>query len=112
MLAAQKKLAPIFVLGSFLLILSSSNRFLLEIREQVMLKDKVAEAFVKASTANSDTIDIPSYKSSRSGPLLGFPVLPSVDEQTEDMDWYRSSYRLLFKYYYGKDFSERGPIFK
>jgi hypothetical protein len=111
-LATQKKLAPIFVLGSFLLLLSSSNRFLLEIREQAMLQDKVAEAFVKASTANTDTIEIPFYRPSRSGSLLGFPVLPSVDEQDRDWDWYRGSYRLLFKYYYGKEFSERGPLFK
>ncbi len=111
-LSSQKKLAPIFVLGSFLLILSSSNRFLLEIREQMLLKDKVAEAFVKASTANTDIIDIPFYRSSRSGSLLGFPVLPSVDEQAKEWDWFRSSYRLLFKYYYGKEFSERGPLFK
>jgi hypothetical protein len=72
-----------------------------------MLKLHVSEAFEMAAASQSDAIELSFCIPDLTNKDGGYPVLPSA----KAADWYRASYRWIFESYYGRYFSEIGPVF-
>lgn len=103
-----KPLVPPFILFSVLLLFSSSYSFLSNIRARSMLKSHVSAAFEMAAASQSDAIEVPFCIPDLVNKDGGYPVLPSA----EAAEWYRASYRWIFEQYYGRIFSQSGPVFR
>jgi hypothetical protein len=99
-----KAILPFFALGCLLLALSFSFQFLYGIREKSMLSARVAKAFQIAALSSSDIIEVPVCLTP-----VGHPILPS--ETGPRYEWYRNSYRDLFRVYYNRTFTKSGPKF-
>jgi hypothetical protein len=104
------KIRPIiapFLLFSLLVLLSSSFHFLESVRDRSLVRLQVETAFEMATRSKSDKIELSFCIPDLTNKQGGYPILPAASAA----EWYRASYRKIFKYYYNKDFSEKGPVF-
>lgn len=105
--AKSRLVGSLFVLASMFILFSKSYTFFSVIRDRVTMSDQVGRAFEDAAKSNSETIFVTFCLPASVETNEGYPILPSVNAA----EWYRNSYRDIFRVYYSKDFGNQGPIF-
>lgn len=90
-----------------IIFLSSTFRFLYMIREDMTMRKKVSMAFESAAVSSIDAIEI-NFCLPRVEGNDGYPILPGPNAA----EWYRQAYRIIYAKYYGRYFTQQGPVFK